>query len=178
MTRSAGAAMTFLWPALLVLLAALPALVIARLWALRRRRTGLRFSSLSLVRVAIPRSSRIRRHLPFALFLIGLGSLVIAMARPAAIVPVPDGRSTVVLAMDVSRSMCATDIPPNRLVAAEKAAASFVQRQGGPRRSVSSPSPVSPRSSSRRRTTRRSCSTSSRRWRPDGGRRSAARSSN
>jgi Ca-activated chloride channel homolog len=122
--------MTFLWPALLVLLVAIPMLVVARLWALRRRRTGLRFSSLSLVRVAIPRSSRLRRHLPFALFLIGLGSLVIAMARPAAIVPVPDGRSTVVLAMDVSRSMCATDIPPNRLVAAEKAAASFVQRQG------------------------------------------------
>jgi Ca-activated chloride channel family protein len=122
--------MTFLWPALLVLLVALPVLVVARVWALRRRRTGLRFSSLSLVRVAIPRWSRLRRHLPFALFLIGLGSLVISMARPAAIVPVPDGRSTVVLAMDVSRSMCATDIPPNRLVAAEKAAASFVQRQG------------------------------------------------
>ena len=122
--------MTFLWPALLVLLVALPVLVVIRIWALRRRRTGLRFSSLSLVRVAIPRSSRIRRHLPFALFLVGLGSLVIAMARPAAIIPVPDGRSTVVLAMDVSRSMCATDIPPNRLVAAEKAASSFVQRQG------------------------------------------------
>jgi Ca-activated chloride channel family protein len=123
--------MTFLWPDLLVLLAALPALVIARIWAVRRRRTGLRFSSLSLVRAAIPRSSRLRRHVPFGLFLIGLGSLVLAMARPAAIVPVPDGRSTVVLAMDVSRSMCATDIPPNRLVAAEKAAASFVQRQEG-----------------------------------------------
>jgi Ca-activated chloride channel homolog len=123
--------MTLLWPALLVLLAALPALVVARIWALRRRRTGLRFSSLSLVRATIPRSSRLRRHLPFALFLIGLGSLVIAMARPAAIVPVPDGRSSVVLAMDVSRSMCATDIPPNRLVAAEKAATSFVQRQEG-----------------------------------------------
>ena len=123
--------MTLLWPAVLVLLAVLPLLVIARVWALRRRRTGLRFSSLSLVRVAIPRSSRIRRHLPFALFLVGLGSLVIAIARPAAIVPVPDGRSTIVLAMDVSRSMCATDILPNRLVAAEEAAASFVQGQGG-----------------------------------------------
>jgi Ca-activated chloride channel family protein len=121
---------TLLWPELLVLLAVIPLLVVARIWALRRRRTGVRFSSLSLVRVAMPRSSRIRRHLPFALFLIGLGSLVLAMARPAAIVPVPDGRSTVVLAMDVSRSMCATDIEPNRLVAAEQAAASFVQRQG------------------------------------------------
>ena len=121
--------MTLLWPELLVLLAALPLLVVARIWALRRRRTGIRFSSLSLVRAAIPRSSRVRRHLPFALFLVGLASLVIAIARPAAIVAVPDGRASVVLAMDVSRSMCATDIPPNRLAAAEQAAASFVQRQ-------------------------------------------------
>ena len=89
----------------------------------------MRFSSLSLVRVAAPGSSRIRRHLPFALFVLGLGSLVFAMARPAAIVPVPSSRTTVVLAMDVSRSMCATDIPPNRLVAAEEAASSFVENQ-------------------------------------------------
>ena len=121
--------MTLLWPELLVLLAALPLLVVVRIWALRRRRTGVRFSSLSLVRAAIPRSSRVRRHLPFALFLVGLGSLVIAIARPAAIVAVPDGRASVVLAMDVSRSMCSTDIPPNRLAAAEQAASSFVQRQ-------------------------------------------------
>ena len=53
------------------------------------------------------------------------------MARPAAIVPVPTSRTTIVLAMDVSRSMCATDIPPNRLVAAEEAAASFVESQDG-----------------------------------------------
>jgi Ca-activated chloride channel homolog len=124
--------MTFLWPDVLLLLVLLPLLAVARYLALRRRRTaGIRFSSLSLVRVAIPRSSRIRRHLPFALFLVGLGSLVFAVARPAAIIAVPDGRSTVVLAMDVSRSMCATDIEPNRLTAAENAAASFVQRQGG-----------------------------------------------
>jgi Ca-activated chloride channel family protein len=122
--------MTFLWPELLALFAILPVLVLVRLWALRRRRTGVRFSSLSLVRDALPRSSWIRRHLPFALFLVGLASLVVAMARPAAIVAVPTGRATIVLAMDVSRSMCSTDIPPNRLVAAERAAASFVQRQG------------------------------------------------
>lgn len=123
--------MTFLWPELIVLLAVLPALVLLRVWALRRRRTGVRFSSLALVRSVVPRSSWIRRHLPFALFLVGLGSLVVAMARPAAIVPVPSSRTTIVLAMDVSRSMCATDISPNRLVAAGEAAASFVERQGG-----------------------------------------------
>jgi Ca-activated chloride channel family protein len=98
---------------------------------LRRPRTGVRFSSLSLVRAASPGSSWIRRHLPFALFVIGLGSLVVAMARPAAIVPVASSRTTIVLAMDVSRSMCATDIPPNRLIAAEEAATSFVERQDG-----------------------------------------------
>lgn len=123
--------MTLLWPILLVLLAALPVVVVVRIWALRRRQTGVRFSSLSLVRAASPGSSWIRRHLPFALFLIGLGSLVVAIARPAAIVPVPSSQTTIVLAMDVSRSMCATDIPPNRLVAAEEAAASFVERQDG-----------------------------------------------
>jgi Ca-activated chloride channel homolog len=122
---------TFLWPTLLLLLAALPVLVVLRIWALRRPRTGVRFSSLSLVREAAPRSSWIRRHLPFALFALALGGLVLAMARPAAIVAVPTSRTTVVLAMDVSRSMCATDIPPNRLSAAKDAASSFVLGQDG-----------------------------------------------
>jgi Ca-activated chloride channel family protein len=122
--------MTFLWPELLALLIALPVLIAIRIWALRRPRTGVRFSSLSLVREAAPRSSWIRRHLPFALFTLGLASLVLAMARPAAIIAVPTSRTTVVLAMDVSRSMCSTDIPPNRLIAAEEAASSFVSHQG------------------------------------------------
>ena len=89
----------------------------------------MRFSSLSLVHAAAPGTSRFRRHLPFALFVLGLGSLVFAIARPAAIIAVPTGRTTVVLAMDVSRSMCATDIAPNRLIAAEEAASSFVEGQ-------------------------------------------------
>ena len=122
--------MSLLWPELLVLLAVLPVLVGVRLWAMRRRRAGLRYSSLSLIHEAMPRSSRIRRHLPFVLVLIGLASLVVAMARPVSIVPVPTGKTTVVLALDVSRSMCSTDIPPNRLLAAEDAASAFVERQG------------------------------------------------
>jgi Ca-activated chloride channel family protein len=122
--------MSWLSPGFLLLLGVLPVLVAIRVWALRRRRSGLRYSSLSLVREAQPRSSRIRRHLPFALFVLAIGSLVIAMARPVDIVSVPAGRTTVILAMDVSRSMCATDIPPNRLIAAEAAASSFIQRQG------------------------------------------------
>ncbi len=122
--------MEWLSPGLLLLLGVLPVLVAVRIWALRRRHSGLRYSSLSLIREAGPRSSRIRRHLPFALFVLAIGSLVLAMARPVSIVSLPAGRTTVILAMDVSRSMCATDIPPNRLLAAEAAASSFVQRQG------------------------------------------------
>ncbi|MDP9482714.1 MAG: VWA domain-containing protein [Chloroflexota bacterium] len=122
--------MDLLAPGFLLLLGLLPALVAVRVWILRRRRSGVRYSSLSLVRDALPRSSRLRRHLPFALFVLALGSLVVAMSRPVSIVSVPAGQTTVILAMDVSRSMCATDIPPNRLVAAEAAAASFIERQG------------------------------------------------
>ena len=122
--------MDLLAPGALLLLLLIPALVAIRIWLLRRRRPALRYSSLSLVQDAAPRSSWIRRHLPFALFALALGSLVLAMARPVQIVSVPAGRTTVILAMDVSRSMCATDIPPNRLLAAEAAAASFIDRQG------------------------------------------------
>ena len=122
--------MDLLSPGFLLLLGLLPVLVAVRVWILRRRRSGLRYSSLSLVREALPGSSRIRRHLPFALFVLALASLVIAMARPVDIVSVPAGQTTVILAMDVSRSMCATDIPPNRLVAAEAAATSFIDRHG------------------------------------------------
>ena len=122
--------MDLLSPIWLLLLLTLPLLVAVRIWVNRRHRPAVRYSSLSLVREALPRSSRIRRHLPFALFLLALGSLAIAMARPAAIVAVPAGQTTVILAMDVSRSMCATDIPPNRLLAAEAAASEFINSQG------------------------------------------------
>ncbi len=122
--------MDLLSPFALALLALLPVLVGARIWILRRRRSGVRYSSLSLVREALPRSSRIRRHLPFALFILALASLTIAIARPAGIVSVPAGRTTVILALDVSRSMCATDIAPSRIQAAEAAASSFIDRQG------------------------------------------------
>jgi len=121
--------MDLLSPIWLVLLLALPLLIAVRIWVNRHRRPAVRYSSLSLVREAIPRSSRIRRHLPFALFLLALASLAIAMARPAAIVAVPAGQTTVILTIDVSRSMCATDIPPNRLLAAEAAATDFINSQ-------------------------------------------------
>jgi Ca-activated chloride channel homolog len=123
--------MQLLWPGFLVLLAVVAVLIGLYVWTLRRRRpSGVRYSSLSLVRTALPGSSRIRRHLPFALFALGLASLVVALARPVAIVSVPTAQATVILAMDVSGSMCSTDIQPSRLITAQAAASSFIERQG------------------------------------------------
>jgi Ca-activated chloride channel family protein len=122
--------MRILWPGFLLLLGLIPTLIAVYIWMLRRRRRFVvRYSSLALLRDALPRQSHLRRHLPFALFLLGLASLVVALGRPAAIVQVPAGRATIILAIDVSRSMCATDIRPNRLEAAKVAALSFIQRQ-------------------------------------------------
>ena len=122
--------MGMLWPGFLGLLLLVPIVVAVYVWALRRRRrSGVRYSSLALIRDAVPRSSRIRRHLPFALFVLALASLAVALARPVAIVTVPAGQATIILAIDVSGSMCSTDIEPTRLEAAEAAAASFIRSQ-------------------------------------------------
>jgi Ca-activated chloride channel family protein len=122
--------MDILWPGFLLLLGLIPLAIAVYVWMLRRRRRfAVRYSSLALVREALPQQSLWRRHLPFALFLLALASLMVALARPVAIVSVPAGRATIILAMDVSRSMCSTDIPPNRLQAAQDAALSFIQRQ-------------------------------------------------
>ena len=111
--------MNWLWPGFLLLLGLIPLIVALYIWMLRRRRRfAVRYSSLALVREAHPHQSRLRRHLPFALFLLALLSLVIALSRPATVVTVPSGQATIILAIDVSRSMCSTDIPPNRLQAA------------------------------------------------------------
>ena len=106
-----------------------PLLIAVYIWVLRRRRVALRYSSLSLVRAALPRYSRWRRHLPFALFLLALVSLIVALARPVQIVSVPTGQATIMLALDVSGSMRQTDIQPSRLEAAQAAALSFIQSQ-------------------------------------------------
>ena len=122
--------MDLLWPGYLLLLGLLPLLLAAYLWMLRRRRRfAVRYSSLALVREALAHQSRLRRHVPFALFLLALASLVLALSRPVAIVSVPTGQTTIILAIDVSRSMCSTDIQPSRLEAAEAAALSFIQSQ-------------------------------------------------
>jgi Ca-activated chloride channel family protein len=111
-------------------LALIPLLVGLYFWILRRRRRfAFRYSSLSLVRAAAPQHSWMRRHLPFVLFVAALSSLALAVARPVTIAAVPTGQTTIILAIDVSRSMCSTDVSPNRLLAAETAAESFVQKQ-------------------------------------------------
>src|ERR687883_1050151 len=122
--------MDLLWPGFLLLLGLLPLIVAAYIWMLRRRRRfAVRYSSLALVRAALPHQSRLRRHLPFALFLLALASLVIALGRPVAIVSVPTDQTTIMLAIDVSGSMRSADIPPSRLEAAQVAALSFIRHQ-------------------------------------------------
>jgi Ca-activated chloride channel family protein len=122
--------MSLLWPGFLLLLGLIPLLVAGYIWLLqRRRRFAVRYSSLVLVRDALPHQSRLRRHLPFALFLLALASLIVALGRPVRIVSVPSGQATIMLAMDVSGSMRQGDIQPSRLGAARAAALSFIQGQ-------------------------------------------------
>ena len=121
--------MDVLWPGFLLLLGLVPLFVAIYIWMRRRRRVALRYSSLALVRVALSRSARLRQHLPFALFLLALCSLIIAVARPVRIVSLPSGKATIILALDVSGSMRQTDILPSRLEAAQAAALSFIHDQ-------------------------------------------------
>lgn len=120
--------MDFLWPGFLFLLLLIPLIVALYLWVQRRRRVAVRYSSLSLLREAMPRPSH-RRHLPFILLLLGFAGLTVALARPVAIAAVPTDQTTVLLSIDVSRSMCSTDISPSRIEAAQAAALSFIQHQ-------------------------------------------------
>lgn len=122
--------MELLWPGFLYLLALIPILVFFYILILRRRRPyAVRFSSLSLVREAVGKQSQVRRHLPFVLFLLAMSSLVVAMGRPVTTVTLPAANATIILTIDVSRSMCSTDISPNRLEAAKSAALDFIEAQ-------------------------------------------------
>ncbi|HNE70356.1 MAG TPA: VWA domain-containing protein, partial [Anaerolineales bacterium] len=122
--------MELLWPGFLYLLALIPLLVLVYIFVLRRRKPyAVRYSSLSLVREALGKQSQVRRHLPFVLFLLAMSSLVVAMGRPVSTITVPASNATIILAIDVSRSMCSTDISPNRLEAAKTAAWDFIAAQ-------------------------------------------------
>ncbi len=122
--------MNLQWPWFLFLLVLIPLLVGIYIIVLRRRkRFTVRYSSLSLIRAALPDRSRWRRHLPFALFLLAMGSLIFALSKPITVLSIPTSRTTIILSMDVSRSMCSTDIKPNRLEVAQAAALSFIDAQ-------------------------------------------------
>ncbi|MCS7003363.1 MAG: VWA domain-containing protein, partial [Dehalococcoidia bacterium] len=93
----------------------------------RRRATyAVRFTNLALLKEVAPRSPAWRRHVPAALYLTALTAMIVALARPNLVIPVPVQESYVMLAIDVSRSMEANDLQPNRMEAAKEAAKNFV----------------------------------------------------
>ncbi len=121
--------MSFAWPIALAGLAVIPLALVAYVFVQRRRsRYAMRFTNLDLLANVVDASPRWRRHVPPAVFLAALAALVVAVARPQMAMDVPEERATVVLAMDVSTSMEATDVQPSRLVAAQKAAATFLDK--------------------------------------------------
>jgi Ca-activated chloride channel family protein len=122
--------MSFDWPLALVSLVIAPALLLAYWLLLRRRRKqAVRYSSVALLRTVLPKRKRWQRHLPIALLLAGLVALAVAAARPHAMRDVPYARTSVILALDVSGSMCSNDVEPNRLAVAQSATRTFVQKQ-------------------------------------------------
>ena len=119
--------MQFLWPDFLWLLLAAPLLVLLYVWLLRRKKKlAVRYASLSIVKEAMGAGQSWRRHIPPALFLLALVAMLLAAARPTAVVTLPSQQQTIILAMDVSGSMRATDVQPSRLEAAQAAAKAFL----------------------------------------------------
>lgn len=122
--------MNFLWTEMLWAELLVPVLVILYLWVQRRRQKyALRYASLSILKEALGNGPGIRRHIPPVLFLLALTTLVFALARPVATVTLPSQQGTVVLSLDVSGSMRAEDLKPNRIEAAKAAARAFVEKQ-------------------------------------------------
>jgi Ca-activated chloride channel family protein len=124
---STSPTMTFLWPTMLWAMLALPALVALYVFLMtRRKKTHLRYANLALVKEALGSRSTWRRHVPPALLFLALAALLFGASRPAALITLPSAQETIVLAIDVSGSMRAEDVHPNRLVAAQEAAKTFV----------------------------------------------------
>ncbi len=119
--------MSFQWPLALLGLALVPLALAGYLVVQRRRmRYAARFTNLDLLANVVDRFPGRRRHLPPALALLALTALVVGIARPQTTVSVPREEATVVLAMDSSGSMTATDVAPDRMTAAREAASEFV----------------------------------------------------
>jgi Ca-activated chloride channel homolog len=122
--------MKFLSPMLLLLLLAVPALVALYFYVLaKKKKMALRYADIGMVKAALGPGATLRRHLPAALLLVAIALMLIAVAKPAAMVTLPSQRALVILAMDVSGSMRAEDVEPNRLVAAQTAAKQFIKEQ-------------------------------------------------
>ena len=121
--------MSFASPELLLGLLLVPVALIGYLFIQRRRsRYAVRFTNVDLLSNLVPRSPGWRRHLPPVLYLAAISALAIGLARPSVVLAVPREEATIMLTMDVSRSMRATDVDPNRLTAAQQAATDFVDR--------------------------------------------------
>ncbi|MFL6018262.1 MAG: VWA domain-containing protein, partial [Gaiellaceae bacterium] len=120
--------MTFGWPTALFALALVPlALLGYALLQRRRARYAMRFTNVDLLANVVDRTPGRRRHVPALLVLLALSVLLLGIARPAIAVSVPREEGTVILAMDSSGSMTATDVQPDRMAAARSAASSFVE---------------------------------------------------
>ena len=122
--------MTFLWPEYLWLLLAVPACIALYVFLLhRKRRSAVRYASLSVLKQAMDKGLSWRRHLPPAILLVALAAMITAISRPAAVITLPSQHETVILALDVSGSMRASDVQPTRIEAAQAAARAFVNEQ-------------------------------------------------
>ena len=120
---------TFIWPDMLWLMLLLPVLVALYVWLLKRRKkSAVAWSNLDIVREAQGPGSAWRRHVPPVLLFIALASMLFAVSRPSAVVTLPLVDQTIILAIDVSGSMRATDVQPSRIVAAQNAAKAFVEQ--------------------------------------------------
>jgi Ca-activated chloride channel homolog len=116
------------WPGLLWTLLLVPVALAAYLLAQRRRsRYTVRFTNLDLLANVVSAKPGWRRHLPPALYLLALAALLVSLARPQALTLVPKEQATVILVMDVSGSMNATDVAPTRLVSSQRAAVAFIE---------------------------------------------------
>lgn len=122
--------MSFIWPSMLYVLVIVPVLVTLYLLLLRRKHQGaVRHGNTALVRAAMSQARRWRRHVPAILYLVAITVLLFSLSRPTMELTLPSQRGTVVLALDISGSMLATDIDPSRIEASREAARAFVEEQ-------------------------------------------------
>lgn len=120
--------MSFLWPTMLWSLLLVPLLVLLYLWLLKRRKkVALPYANLALVKEAMAKGVGWRRHVPPVLLLLAITAMLFATSRPTAVITLPLTEQTIILAMDVSGSMRATDVQPSRIEAAQAAAKAFLE---------------------------------------------------